>query len=173
MLRKLLDFLEELAPGCVASSTSERISMGPWVRAQPIIRPGYREIRTVYFNAAISDEQKERVIRCKALTSVQGGARSHWRRALQSWPAKPTEPESVERGWLRGVRGYQGQLAVAVRFFFEWTHPEFHRRWLAEGRVEGRRVAEQFEEDLMAAGMIGSESVHVNFDSICGRWIYS
>jgi len=56
---------------------------------------GYHEMRTVYFPAAISDEQEKMVMRCRAFTSVDSGARLDWGGKLERY-SNLVEPDSVE-----------------------------------------------------------------------------
>lgn len=92
----------------------------------------------------------------------------------RSHPPRATDPGPTTWAWLRGLFVYEGQLTVAAQYLFRFDSKaqkeavfrdeDCMREW--EGETIPWR--EGFERELNAAGRIGQEVYHCQFES--GPW---
>ena len=157
----LKTFLESVAPGSVMTSTSEHV---PLLRPRSYQRPlfeGYREVRTIYFDSAMTAKQRATFEKTE-----------HLMRPPQNY--RPNTLGRSEWCWLYGIREYNGRQAVAARFVFDWRRKKVELDYQADMMKQAyngapfRKVVDIFADELRAAGMIGFESLHCIF--IGGVW---
>ena len=149
-------FLEEVSPGCVRSSTSEKIAMPTtFMDEQPLFN-GYFEIRTVYFRPEMTARQKSNFESTRRELTQQV-ERSEDRLDASPW------------WWVDGLQQFKEKIAIAARFAFFWRTVELENnynpigtRWDAPLKDRDAGV-DSFQEDLDAAGAVGSTSVHCTF----------
>ena len=161
----LRSFLDNVAPGCVSSSTSEYTPIAAHLKRQQPLFNGYYDIFTVYFWPDMTEQQKRRFeATCHLYRDESMTAWEHHLGFSPWW-------------WIRGLRSFQGQTAVAARFAFFWrnvqlenSHKYTRTRCVDNAQSHGseRRVVELFDEELQAAGVIGRDSSHFNF--LSGQW---
>ncbi|UKZ71039.1 uncharacterized protein TrAtP1_012006 [Trichoderma atroviride] len=136
---------------------------GTIIRANPIFPPQrLYEVLTIYFPADLDQE---------AISSIEAF------RGLPRWHLEDDEVpaenpwaafKSQLRAWMKGTCEYQGQTARRLAFFFSFTD-EAGERFFKEkaiNKVSGRPTGDvmvNFFDDLEDLGMIGYESLHVEF----------
>ena len=152
--------LERKWPGVFNASSSVR-----WLLSQP---PKSRhhlegwpltEIRTVYFKADMTTGQREIVNNSKNVSKF----------GYTVVPRSVADPGPTTWGWLKGLFIYKGQLAVAARYLIRWENQERIKRYRKSDAYrlwQGNLYpwAKVFELELDAAGRIGQEVYHCNFE---------
>lgn len=162
--RELRDHLDRVASAGVKASTSTRWLLRSPHRNEHQLR-GWplTEIRTVWFKADMTQEQRDLV------------ARSSTNQYLCNITPLPLDcPGPTMFAWLPGLHDHGGQMAVIGRFMLRWRNEEIRRRFVddgKEGRVrDGEWVPEMvhFERELDAAGRFDQEVHFCDFES--GPW---
>lgn len=162
---ELRDYLDRVAPASVNASTSDRWLLRPPYRNEHQLDGwGLTEIRTVWFKADMTPEQRDLV------------AKSSTNQYRCNWTPLPVKcPGPTMFAWLPGLREHRGQLAVVGRFLLRWRNEEIRRRFMGDGTKEGRHrdgewIPEMvhFERELDAAGRFDQEVYHCDFES--GPW---
>ena len=167
-MEALRTFLNEIVPGCISSSTSERIAIAPRLRRQPRPFGGHYEISTVYFQPDMTRDQKWQLEATKHMYRQNPVPRSVDHLGHSPW------------WWLQRLRTFEGKVTVVARFAFFWRSLELEKHyketetrldpWDSFGEADrsSHLVVELFERDLQAAGKIAATSFHCNF--ISGPW---
>ena len=160
-------FLEEVAPECIPSSTSEYAPIEARRKRQDPLFSGLYEIRTIYFRPNMTEQQR------RVFEKTRHLYRSPHMVVYRQYDHLGFTPW----WWLPGLRTFQGTTAVSARFAFYWRNAELEKtlkdtetRRGGTDLIDGppRRVVEIFEEELQAAGVLGSMSLHCEFSS--GSW---
>ena len=159
---QLRDYVQAQWPGSIQSSTRTRWHLrSPYRSQQHLTGWSYTEIRTVYFRADMTPEQR----------AIVNNTHTNQSRA-NIIPRRKDQPGPTTWAWLPGFHQREGQLAIAARFLLRWESPELRSRFRTgmEVEYEGERVTqlERFERELEAAGRIDQEVFHCNFES--GPW---
>lgn len=153
---ELQAFLEEVAPGCIASSTSQYLPIAATEKNKRPLFNGHCEIRTVYFGAS-TQEQRQKFERDIEQCKAESQNESTWTGYSSFW-------------WVSGLCQFKGNTAIAAQFVFYGnaektiaTHQETRKQTLRLHETDGL-----FEEHIRAAGALGMKSSHFNFRS--GPW---
>ncbi|KAM3423975.1 hypothetical protein BST61_g1368 [Cercospora zeina] len=155
----LARYLEKLAPGCLSTSTTEFCTLPIPRRRQDAFSSGYGELRTLYFPADMSYDQ---------------------RRAFEK--TMHVDPQAISRNaplplranlfyiyWVQGLRSFKQAPAVAARLIIFWGNAEAPEAWLRavrNGETWRRDLGAVLEEETLAPfGLLGIESEHCTFAS--------
>lgn len=130
---------------------------------------GYHEFRTIHFPPTISDQQRqgfEKVLKPPIQVKILGDSR----------PLPPNYVVGAKWCWLPGLRNFQGQMTVAMRFVFPWRSPqikEAHQKTIAQIVKNGEernlymrwQLVEISPIQLQKAQVVGIESFHSELET--------
>jgi len=163
---ELHDYLQRLWPNCLESSTSTRLLLPPPRRNGSQLNGWpHTEIRTIYFRAAMTAEQRAKLAKVRTNQAC-----------ANITPLPDTQPGPTTWAWMPGFRMRKGKLAVAAVFLLRWRSGELRESfdeefglWCGDGDGEEYLYQPQvFERELEAAGRIDQEVIYCDFES--GPW---